>query len=176
MPQSLEILIVKVKPEENKKLLEIGLQTFYNSFGPPVNTEENIRSYLQEKFTLAQIDRELQDDNSQFFFAKSDNNIIGYLKLNSGKAQTEIIEGKSLEIERIYVVKDYQGKKIGQLLLDKSIQIAKEMNIDFIWLGVWDKNSGAIKFYERNGFKTFDKHQFILGTEVQTDIMMKLEL
>ncbi len=176
MSQSIEIQIIKVQHKDSQKLLQIGRQTFYDGFGPPVNTEENIQSYLNEKFTKEHITKELKHPNSIFYFAKLNNEIIGYLKLNSGDAQTESVEGNAIEIERIYVTKEYQGKKTGQILLDKSLQVAKNKNAEYIWLGVWDKNVRAIKFYERNGFKIFDKHGFMLGTEAQVDLMMKLEL
>ncbi len=171
---SRDVKIVQVQLEDNKQLLDIGYKTFYDAFGPPVNTEENIQSYLQKKFTLHQINKELQNKNSQFFFVKLKSQIAGYIKLNVGDAQTELVHANGLEIERIYVVKEHQGKKIGQILFEKALEVANDLNMDFIWLGVWDQNPGAIKFYERNGFKIFDKHQFVLGTEIQTDIMMKL--
>lgn len=174
--ESKEVKIIEAQLEDHKKLLDIGRQTFYDAFGPPHNTEKNINSYLNEKFTIDTITAELQNPYSKFYFVLIDNRIAGYIKVNSGNAQTEPVKGRALEIERIYVVKEYQGKKIGQLLMQKILQIAKEESIEFIWLGVWEKNLGAIKFYERNGFKVFDKHQFTLGTDIQTDVMMKLIL
>ncbi len=171
-----EIKIVNVQLKDNKKLLDIGYKTFYDAFGPPVNTEENIQSYLREKFTLEIITKELQNPSSQFYFVILDNEISGYIKLNSKDAQTEQVHGNGIEIERIYVVKEHQGKKIGQILFEKSLQVAKEKKAAFIWLGVWDQNQGAIRFYKRNGFKIFDKHRFMLGTDVQTDVMMKRKL
>ena len=66
--------------------------------------------------------------------------------------------------------------KIGQLLLDHSIQIAKEKNAEFIWLGVWEHNERALKFYENNGFEVYSKHDFVLGKDVQTDLLMKMNL
>jgi ribosomal protein S18 acetylase RimI-like enzyme len=101
---------------------------------------------------------------------------IGYLKLNFGAAQTELKNEQSLEIERIYVLKEFHGKNIGQLLYDKAIQIAKEKNVNYVWLGVWEENLRAINFYKKNGYVAFDKHIFKLGDDEQTDIMMKLEL
>lgn len=98
------------------------------------------------------------------------------MKLNFGAAQNELKNKQCLEIERIYVLKEYHGKKIGQLLYDKAIQIAKEKNVNYVWLGVWEKNLRAINFYKKNGFVGFDKHIFKLGDDEQTDIMMKLEL
>ncbi|WP_108867346.1 GNAT family N-acetyltransferase [Aquimarina aquimarini] len=170
------LIIKKVNLNDNKVLLNIGRQTFYDAFGPPHNIEKNINDYLDQNFTLDNITQELQNPESEFYFVLFDNEIAGYLKINTGDAQTESVEGITLEIERIYVLKQYQGKKIGQVLFEKAVQIANSKSIKILWLGVWDKNTGAIKFYERNGFKTFDLHQFILGTDIQTDIMMKLTL
>ncbi len=171
-----ELRILKVFPEDVHKLLKIGRQTFYDAFGPPHNTEENIQCYLNEKFTLKQITRELEHPDSEYFFAKLNQEIVGYLKLNTKEAQTETVRGNGLEIERIYIVREYQGKRIGQFLLDKSFQEAKDKKLDFIWLGVWSQNVEAIKFYNRNGFKVFDSHSFMLGSDEQTDLIMKLIL
>ncbi len=171
-----EVKIVRVQLEDKNQLLEIGQQTFYDSFGPPINTEDNIKSYLKANFTLEKITQELQHPHAEFYFAKINKEVVGYIKLNRKDAQTEALPGDSLEIERIYVVKIHQGKKIGQMLFNQSLYIAKKKNVDFMWLGVWDQNPDAIRFYKRNAFKIFDKHRFVLGTEIQTDILMKREL
>ena len=89
-----------------------------------------------------------------------------------GDAQTEVIE-KGIEIERIYLLSTYQNKGIGQLMLNKILEIAATLGNDKIWLGVWKKNKGAIRFYERNGFRKFGDHSFFLGTDKQTDILME---
>lgn len=104
-----------------------------------------------------------------------------FLILNStsnlfSESQTELKDSKSFEIERIYVLKEYQGKDVGQLLYQKALAIAKQSNVEYIWLGVWEKNVRAINFYKKNGFVTFDTHIFKLGDEQQTDFMMKLQL
>ena len=98
---------------------------------------------------------------------------MGYLKLNGGNSQTELKDERTLEIERIYVLSSWYGKQVGQLLYNKAIEVALELNADYIWLGVWEENQRAIRFYERNGFVAFDKHIFRLGDDEQTDIMMK---
>jgi ribosomal protein S18 acetylase RimI-like enzyme len=78
-----------------------------------------------------------------------------------------------MEIERIYVLKEYHGHKIGQLLFEKAISIAKSMEKKYVWLGVWEKNERAIAFYTKNGFTVVDHHLFKLGDDVQTDYLMK---
>jgi ribosomal protein S18 acetylase RimI-like enzyme len=85
-------------------------------------------------------------------------------------------DDKALEIERIYVLKDFYGKKVGQLLYEKAIELAKQVKSDYVWLGVWEENQRAISFYKKNGFEEFDKHIFKLGNDEQTDIMMKLQI
>jgi len=81
-----------------------------------------------------------------------------------------------LEIERIYVLRKWQGMKVGQLFYHKAIDIARERGYAYVWLGVWEENENAIGFYKRNGFVEFDKHLFTLGDDIQTDIMMRKEL
>ncbi len=110
--------------------------------------------YLQTNLTVAKLSAEINDPNSTFYFATSDQKIVGYLKINSGDAQTESILNNSLEIERIYVLKEFQRLKIGQILFDKAIDIAKKKEKDLVWLGVWEHNTRAIQFYKKNGLRS----------------------
>ncbi len=169
------INITKITIKDVDQLKEIGRQTFYETFSKS-NTEENMQNYLTEGFSIDKLSYELNDENVEFYFAKIDENVIGYLKLNFGASQTELQDDKTLEIERIYVLKEFHGKKVGQILYDKAIEIAKQKNANFVWLGVWEENPRAINFYKKNGFVEFDKHIFKLGEDEQTDIMMKLKL
>lgn len=169
------IEITKVTLNDIDQLQKIGRQTFEETFSES-NSEENMKNYLEEGFSNEKLTAELNDQNSEFYFATFDNEVIGYLKINFGESQTELKDNKALEIERIYVSKEFHGKSIGQLLYDKAIQMAKLKNADYVWLGVWEENPRAISFYKKNGFVEFDKHIFKLGNDEQTDIMMKLDL
>jgi ribosomal protein S18 acetylase RimI-like enzyme len=169
------IAITKASINDINQLQKIGRQTFFETFFE-TNSEENMKKYLDEGFAIEKLTAEVNNENSEFYFATLDNNIIGYLKINFGESQTELKDDKAIEIERIYVLKDFHGKNIGKLLYDKAIQIARQKNMDYVWLGVWEKNPRAMNFYTKNGFIEFDKHIFKLGTDEQTDIMMKLKL
>lgn len=170
-----EVEIKKVMLNDIEQLQKISRQTFSETFSAG-NTEENMEMYLDKEFSLEKLSAELNDKNAEFYFATENNKVIGYLKLNFGQSQTELKDNKALEIERIYVLKEFYGKKVGQLLYDRAIQIARQKNADYIWLGVWEENLRAIRFYKKNGFVEFDKHIFRLGNDEQTDIMMKLPL
>ena len=169
------IQIKEISINEIDQLQKIGRQTFQETFSES-NSEENMKNYLEEGFSSEKLTKELTNKDSQFYFATLENEVIGYLKVNFGESQTELKGEKSLEIERIYVSKEFHGKKVGQLLYEKAIQVAKDKNVDYVWLGVWEENLRAISFYTKNGFIEFDKHIFKLGNDEQTDIMMKLKL
>jgi ribosomal protein S18 acetylase RimI-like enzyme len=167
--------IRKVNIQDVEKLKEIGKLTFAETFSSD-NSEEDMQKYLEEGFSTEKLKAELTDKNAEFYFAELDDKVIGYLKVNFGQSQTEIKDENALEIERIYMLKEFHGKKVGQVLYEKAIELAKEKNVGYVWLGVWEQNSRAIRFYEKNGFLAFDKHIFKLGNDEQTDIMMKLIL
>lgn len=167
--------IRKVTLDDIEQLQQIGRQTFSETFSSS-NAEENMATYLAEGFSDEKLMEELNNKSSEFYFALSENEVIGYLKINFGQSQTELQDDTALEIERIYVIKEFHGKKVGQILYDKAIEIAKQKNADYVWLGVWEENPRAISFYKKNGFVEFDRHIFKLGGDEQTDIMMKLKL
>jgi ribosomal protein S18 acetylase RimI-like enzyme len=170
---SLEISLVK--PFEIDELQIISKKTFVEAFSNQ-NSEENMKKYLDENLSIHQLTIEIMNSESSFYFARMDGKIIGYLKVSFGKAQTDFKEDDFIEIERVYVLEEFHGKEVGKKLLNKAIEISREKNAKTLWLGVWEKNYKAIRFYLKNGFVEFGKHPFILGDDIQTDILMKLQL
>lgn len=169
-----QIIIEKVTTNDIQKLQEIGRSTFFETFAH-VNTAENMRDYLENSFSDEKLKTELNNQCSQFYFARVDGNVVAYLKINFGEAQKENIDD-ALEIERIYVLKAFHGKNVAQTLYQKAIGIAYGIQAKCVWLGVWEENHRALRFYEKNGFTAFGKHSFWLGNDEQTDLLMKKEL
>ncbi len=167
--------IRKIDQTDLQELQKIGKDTFHETFASD-NLVSDMEKYLEESFSFHKLQAELNNPNSAFYFAEDDHGVVGYLKVNIGDAQTENLLPNSFEIERIYVRSAYHGQKIGKLLFDKAKHLAEEKNLNKIWLGVWEENFNAIKFYEKNGFMVFGSHNFVLGEDIQTDVMMKLEL
>lgn len=164
--------IRKVEPPMVKMLQQIGRQTFFQTFAS-ANSEENMAAYLEEKFSEKQLIKELSNSKSTFYFALSGERVVGFLKVNFDDAQTELRGQPAMEIERIYVLNEFHGKGVGQALFEKALELAQQRSIEYIWLGVWEGNPRAIRFYEKNGFNIFDKHIFRLGDDQQTDLLMK---
>jgi len=170
-----EITIRKATKNDIGTLQHIGRETFIETFGS-MNSAEDMKNYINKEFSTEKLTTLLEDENARFYVALCEEAVIGYLKVNWGDSQTEIKEQQGFEIERIYVLKEFHRKKVAQLLYKQAIEAAQEKKAAYVWLGVWEENARAIRFYEKNGFKAFDKHIFKLGNDEQTDIMMKLEL
>ena len=132
--------------------------------------------YLANNLGHERFQAELAHPDSQFFVAERGEKVVGYLKLNHGDAQTEPKGPEALEIERIYVLQQYHGTQVGALLYQQALSIAQARNAPYIWLGVWEENPRAIRFYQKQGFVEFGEHIFQLGDDAQRDVLMKLEL
>ncbi|MDQ7948364.1 MAG: GNAT family N-acetyltransferase [Pedobacter sp.] len=166
------IVVVQASVECVARLQGIATRTFLEAFASS-NAEESMSAYMEKAFSTEKLLSELNHVDSKFYFAIVDKEVIGYLKVNTGIAQTEPLDERALEIERIYVLAEYHGKKVGQILYEKALSVAEALNASYVWLGVWEENKKAIRFYEKNGFVAFDQHLFKLGDEEQTDILMK---
>ena len=169
------ITIQKAQPSDVEELLSLSRKTFYDAF-EHLNNKDDFEAYTAIAFTSQKLLGELENPHSQFYFAIIDDEKVGYMKLNYSSAQTELRDEDSVEVERIYVLAGQQGKKIGNQLLDYAIGKAKDQGKHFIWLGVWEHNQAAQRFYERNGFKAFGNHKFWVGKDEQTDILMRKDL
>ncbi|AKO92655.1 GNAT family N-acetyltransferase [Priestia filamentosa] len=165
------INIKKCTFEDLRKLQEISYETFNETFKHQ-NSPENMEAYLEKAFNLEQVEKELSNTSSHFFFVYVDNEIAGYLKVNTDDAQSEEMGDESLEIERIYIKNNFQKQGLGKYLFNKAIDMAIEHNKKKIWLGVWEKNENAFIFYKKMGFVQTGAHSFYMGDEEQVDFIM----
>ena len=157
------------------KLVEITRKTFVDAFEKD-NDPEDFSTYVNKAFEKNNIEQQLQNPDSAFYFVYKDEALAGYFKLNANAAQTDINSEESIELERIYVLQEFQGKQIGKMMLQKAIRLASEKSKAFIWLGVWEKNTDAIRFYETFGFLKFNTHPYYIGKDKQTDWLMRFDL
>lgn len=167
-----------IKPctaDQLDELVTLSKHTFSETFAH-LNDPAHFTAYTEKAFSRKQIAQELENPESAFYFIYHQDELAGYLKLNTGKAQSDIRDADSLEIERIYVDQRYQGLGLGKALFEFSLDQAKAQNQRYIWLGVWEQNTKAINFYKSLGFYQFAKHPFKLGDDLQTDYLMRLDL
>lgn len=156
-------------------LIQISKDTFIAAFEAE-NEPEDFREYIASAFSREQLKKELLNVDSQFYFVFENMDLVGYFKVNSGQAQTDVKDKNSLELERIYVVDGHQGKGIGAWMLQQIINLAKHKDMAYVWLGVWEHNPGAIRFYQKHGFTKFGTHPYYIGNDKQTDWLLRLML
>ncbi len=170
------IIVRRVEPSEYKVLAELGKDTFYETW-KHYNTEADMQLYLKEAFSEEKIQEDLLNDPVNIFLFALDEDVpIAYAKLRNDRSYPELDGYRTLEMERIYVKKEYQGKTPGKLLMDESLNIARKNNYEWMWLGVNIDNVKAIAFYKRYGFITFGTKMFKLGDAEDQDFLMKLKL
>lgn len=171
----MELDIVKCGLSDLETLRYIGLAAFREAF-EAFNNPDDFAAYIAKAFDLGNLRAELENPASEFYFAKNGEAVVGYMKLNFPDAQADRQGDHCLEIERIYTFKAHFGQGIGEVLLRKALDIAQAHQHEFVWLGVWEENARAIRFYEKHGFVVYGKHDFWLGSDLQHDLLMRFDL
>jgi ribosomal protein S18 acetylase RimI-like enzyme len=165
----------RCRDDELDVLRELARRTYDDSFRH-LNTPATMEAYLEKAFAREKLEGELHDPRSEFYFLERDGEIAGYMKVNEGEAQSDLRDPDGLEVERIYVTREAQGKGLGKSMLEAAERIARRKGKRYMWLGVWEKNVNAIAFYRRMGFREAGVHDFYMGEERQTDFMMRKEV
>jgi ribosomal protein S18 acetylase RimI-like enzyme len=155
-----------------EELQSISMRTFCQAF-ERFNTAEDMELYLTHCLSIEQLHIEMNTQRSEFYLGRMGDETVGYLKLNHHNSKHDTLDTKGLEIERIYVEEAYWGKDIGQHLFEFARDKATEIQATHLWLGVWEHNARAIRFYEKLDFKPFGTDVFMLGKDAQTDILMR---
>ena len=149
----------------------LGMTTFRDTFAAD-NSRENIEDYLRHSFSPELVKSQLSEPESVFMLASVGGTPAAYMQLNTGKAQTEQFGDTSMEIERLYVLSDFKRQGLGTMLVNQAFERARNRDLSKIWLGVWERNEPAQRFYQAMGFKRTGEHTFTLGTDIQTDWIM----
>jgi ribosomal protein S18 acetylase RimI-like enzyme len=171
---------IKIRPasvDDAKLLTDLAYTTFWDAFAHhPKNAPDDLAHYMRQAFTVEQITEELADPKSLFLIAEIDGDPAGYAKLIFDTTEPEVIAEWPVELSRLYSHQKFLGQGVGQALMDACFDKAKETRRDVMWLGVWEYNPRAQRFYEKNGFRFVGKHTFLLGSDPQTDLLMQKEI
>jgi diamine N-acetyltransferase len=171
------IEIRQATAEDAKVLTDLAYTTFWDAFAHhPKNAPDDLHHYMRQAFNFEQISAELTEEKNIFLIAEIDGDPAGYAKLINDVIEPGIAAERPMELNRLYSHQQFLGKGIGQALMDASLERAKQENRDVMWLGVWEYNPRAQRFYEKNGFRVVGSHVFQLGEDAQTDLLMQKEL
>ncbi len=172
--------MITVRPsvlDDRRLLTDLAYTTFWDAFHDhPANAPDDLAAYMAEAFSEEQIARELADERNIFLIAEIDGEMAGYARLIVGTTEEGIRAERPIELNRLYSHQRFLGKGVGQTLMNECFATARELGCDVMWLGVWEFNPRAQRFYEKNGFSICGKHVFQLGSDPQTDLLMARDL
>ncbi|MGD9629174.1 MAG: N-acetyltransferase family protein [Pyrinomonadaceae bacterium] len=171
------IVVRQATINDAKALTDLAYTTFWDAFAHhPKNAPDDLNHYMRQAFNLEQTLKELEDEKSIFLIAEIEGEAAGYAKIIIDNIEPGITAERPVELNRLYSHQQFLGKGIGQGLMDACIERARQEDRDVMWLGVWEHNPRAQRFYEKNGFRVVGSHVFVLGEDPQTDLLMQKEL
>ena len=172
-----ELSIRQATADDAKLLTDLAYTTFWDAFAHhPKNAPDDLNHYMRQAFNLDQIASELADEKSIFLIAEMNGEAAGYAKIIVDNIEPGITAERPIELNRLYSHQKFLGQGVGQSLMDACFDRAKQDGHDVMWLGVWEFNPRAQRFYEKNGFEKVGSHTFVLGSDPQTDLLMQKEI
>lgn len=170
-----DVLIRPASPDDAAILAQFAARAFVDAFIAD-NDPSDIEHYVSQAFTQAQVASEIANPESLFLLATLGGELVGYAKLHNGEALACVSGVRPVELVRLYSRVDHIGRGIGSALMRECLERAKKGGHDTIWLGVWERNKRAIDFYQRRTFTVVGSHEFVMGGDVQTDLIMQRSL
>lgn len=157
-------------PTDALVLTELATVTMREAFGPPHNPAELVEEYILSAMSIEKLAGELADPRATFFLLElADGTAIGYAKLRQHAPPRRMAVRNAIEIQRIYLLQDQIGQGQGRKLMEHCLNWAQAQGYAAVWLGVWERNTSALAFYEKMGFVRFGFHYFQFGSERQQD-------
>jgi len=171
---SMQIKIITADPSHATVISTIGRLSFRDAFAHLFNDKKELQAYLDDTYHPVKIQKSIEKENNVFFLAFVENVPVGFAKLKKHSLHDKIKSAAQMELQKIYVLSYYHGSGAGAALMRSVIDLAKNMQPDYVWLDTHISNIKAIRFYEKNGFKRSAKHYFTIGSQTFEYDLMRL--
>lgn len=160
---------------DDKLISTLGAVTFYEAYFEQDDAGD-LAHYIHESFNPEKIAAELADSNATFFIVYRNDRAVGYAKMREGSKYECVTSENAVELQRIYIVERVFGTGVGEHLLKFCLDKARRRGFDTLFLGVWQENKRAVRFYEKHGFRTAGTITFPYGETVGTNWVMEIDL
>ena len=152
-------------------LTALGRRTYSDTFAAD-NTPEDVAQFLDSAYSTELQTRELADPALTYLVVESDNGMIAFALIRKGKANPCVDDPGAIEVQRFYVDRSSHGTGVAQQLMTACVDFAESCGAETLFLGVWERNARALRFYEKHGFRAVGAQIFRVGSDDQTDIVM----
>ena len=171
MKPAIDMRIRRGTVDDAAAIAEIAERLFVRTFDPD-NDPANVASHASEAFGESIQRAELADPTVTYLLLEVDGLLAAFAELKAGSTNSSIRGEAQIEIQRFYVDHAYHGRGLASHLMDACLSEAQKQRARTIWLGVWERNLRAIRFYEKCGFVDVGVKTFQLGAELQYDRVM----
>lgn len=171
----MRVVIRRANDSDASALAELAARVFYDTFAAH-NTPEDMELFLRSAYGEARQLLEIRDPSITTLLVSCDGTLCGYAQIKSGHVVPSVQGPDPIEIMRFYIDKEFHGRGLAQQLMSEVEQIARTMGAKTIWLGVWERNDRAIAFYEKCGFRRVGEVPFLVGNDLQTDLVLERPL
>lgn len=169
-------LVRRAVPDDANSLAALEARLFLQAFGP-ANHPDDLRLHLEQTFSPEKQLAEIADPARVVWIAEDgEGQAVGYAMLRVGDAEPVVVGQRPAEVQRIYADAEFHGRGVGAALMNACVERALALGCDVIWLGVWERNPRAIAFYQKMGFAAVGAHTFLLGRDLQQDLVMSRAL
>ena len=163
-------------PDDAAAIAHFAARIFHDTFAAD-NRPEDMAAYMVIAFGPEQQRRELTDPRHTYLLAEQRGELAGYALVRAEGETPECVAPRpAVEVVRFYVDRAWHGRGLAGRLMAACEAEARNRGARAMWLGVWDRNHRAIGFYAKSGFRDVGSHEFVLGTDRQTDRVMAREI
>ena len=152
-------------------LSTLAERTFRDAFAAD-NTAADMDAYCASAFGVDIQSRELSDPATLTLVVEDDGSLVGYVQLVLRPAPPSVRGRHPIELKRFYVDKTFHGSSMAPALMRAAEDSARACGADVVWLGVWERNPRAIRFYQKSGFQAVGEQIFTVGADPQRDLVM----
>jgi ribosomal protein S18 acetylase RimI-like enzyme len=160
-----KLLIRKATIDDVQYISLLARMTFTEAFQHYYRDRQDLLDYYEREFSVSKIQSSLLKDNNAFWIAFYDQLPVGYSKLKKHSKTEFINSGKVSQLQKIYVLQDFNSRKIGFRLLNEMLEETKRMKNKYLWLSVLKSNERALSFYTKSGFNPAGEHSYAIGKE-----------
>ena len=168
-----DIHIRRATIDDAAVIAEIAARLFAQTFDAD-NDPANVTAHIESYFSEAKLCEELADPTVTYLLLDVHQRLAGFAALKAGSTDPSVRDDAPLEIQRFYVDHAHHGRGVAAHLMDACMKVAIEQGLRTVWLGVWERNPRAIRFYEKCGFVDVGGKTFQMGDDLQFDRVMAL--
>lgn len=161
--------------QDIRRLVEVAVETFRTTFEGTC-TASDLAAFLESAYTEAGFREEMRRAHSDYFLIESNGAAAGYAWVARTEAPECVRGALPVELVRFYIRKPWQGRGAAQKLMAHCLEHARGQGYETMFLGVWEHNVRAQRFYAKYGFRRVGEHVFQVGSDPQIDWWLEASL